>query len=251
MTTGRECSIIIIISRGLSLPKDIIGMTQRNLPKAPDLTPDAIADGINAARENADRLAKDAQLLFDSGSYSSAAALAILAIEEIGKEPILRRLACWGDAKERASIWNEFKSHHAKSTVGLVSVKFAAGATTLSQTLSTKKDQEKFAQDCENTKQRAVYTRWLGNKQFSRPVNEVSQDRAKELIAIANDLGIGNRLNRVISAEEMALYIKHLHPIEKKGGPQAIRNALVAFENEAIESGLKQATDLEPFLDVT
>lgn len=44
-----------------------------------------IAAGMNAARENTNRLAKDAKLLFEQERYPSALALAILAIEETGK----------------------------------------------------------------------------------------------------------------------------------------------------------------------
>ena len=57
------------------------------------LSPSQIAAGINAARANAMRLLEDAKLLAGSGRYASATALAILSIEEGGKDGILRELS--------------------------------------------------------------------------------------------------------------------------------------------------------------
>jgi AbiV family abortive infection protein len=48
---------------------------------------------MNAATKNAGRLAKDAANLLESGSFATAASIAILSIEEAGKVSILRTLA--------------------------------------------------------------------------------------------------------------------------------------------------------------
>jgi hypothetical protein len=45
------------------------------------LTPQQIADGINAANKNANRLTSDAKFLLDAGRYPSATSLAILSLE--------------------------------------------------------------------------------------------------------------------------------------------------------------------------
>ncbi len=52
-----------------------------------------IADGINAARRNARRLFEDAQMLLGANRYPTVASLAILSIEESGKEYIIRGMA--------------------------------------------------------------------------------------------------------------------------------------------------------------
>ena len=57
------------------------------------LTPAQAADGINAASDNARRLAEDAQALFEQGSFAIAASLAILAVEEAGIRAHALRLA--------------------------------------------------------------------------------------------------------------------------------------------------------------
>src|ERR1035437_2550915 len=74
-----------------------------------------IAQGMNAARENAKRLAKDAQLLLENERYASALALAILSIEEAGKEPVLRGLAVASDEKQLQERWRDYRSHTSKN----------------------------------------------------------------------------------------------------------------------------------------
>jgi AbiV family abortive infection protein len=57
------------------------------------LGPKQVAEGMNLALQNARRLLQDAQTLFENGRYPSAAALAILSIEEAGKLAVLRELS--------------------------------------------------------------------------------------------------------------------------------------------------------------
>ena len=60
-----------------------------------------VATGINAAIENAKRLADDASLLLEVGRFPTAASLSILSIEESGKVSILRALSVAIDEKKR------------------------------------------------------------------------------------------------------------------------------------------------------
>jgi AbiV family abortive infection protein len=71
------------------------------------LAPKAIADGINAANANDRRLAADAKHLLEAGSFPTAASLAILAIEEAGKTPILRELSLRNSDKDSADVWKQ------------------------------------------------------------------------------------------------------------------------------------------------
>ena len=64
------------------------------------LSPKQIADGMNAANANAKRLMNDAKILLEKGSIPSAAALAILSIEETGKLSLLRGTRCRARRKE-------------------------------------------------------------------------------------------------------------------------------------------------------
>ena len=65
------------------------------------LSPQQIADGMNAAERNAARLLNDAELLLREERHPSATAMAILAIEEAGKNTILRQLSTAKDDTAR------------------------------------------------------------------------------------------------------------------------------------------------------
>jgi len=74
-----------------------------------------IADGINAARRNALRLLEDAQILLRAERYATAASLAILSIEESGKQHILRGLALATADEELLGLWRDYRSHTKKN----------------------------------------------------------------------------------------------------------------------------------------
>jgi AbiV family abortive infection protein len=66
------------------------------------VSPTALLAGAWRAAEQAGYLFRDAAVLFDEGSYSSATALALLGREELGKYAILRDL--WRRAAAGATI---------------------------------------------------------------------------------------------------------------------------------------------------
>ena len=95
------------------------------------LTPAQVAEGINATRENARRLAKDAQLLLEAERYPTAASIAALAIEESGKESILRGMVLARDDKEVAQDWRDYRAHTKKNAAWILPDLAAKGARTL------------------------------------------------------------------------------------------------------------------------
>jgi AbiV family abortive infection protein len=72
--------------------------------------------GIQLVRENARRLILDADLMLQHQRYPAACQLAILAIEELGKEAILRNLAAVDSDGEVQKCWRDFRIHRAKNT---------------------------------------------------------------------------------------------------------------------------------------
>ena len=74
-----------------------------------------ITEGINAARRNVRRLIKDARMLVDNKRYASAVFLSILAIEEFGKQDILRDLAIASSDEEVKEIWRNYRTHTKKT----------------------------------------------------------------------------------------------------------------------------------------
>lgn len=91
-----------------------IGVTSL-CPYHGELSPEDVAKGMECAIDNAKRLANDAKILFDAGSYASSCALAILSIEEVGKLSILRRMALGGNNNSIKAMWREFSSHTDKN----------------------------------------------------------------------------------------------------------------------------------------
>jgi len=81
-------------------------MSESNLdPYHGVLNPFQIAAGLRAAKASAQRLLDDARHLYEIESYPSATALGVLCIEEIGKLPVLRRMALAKTAQEWRQCW--------------------------------------------------------------------------------------------------------------------------------------------------
>ena len=79
------------------------------------------AEGIALARKNAAGLIADAELLLENERLPSAAALAILAIEELGKVQIIKRIVLHSDdAKQLKEAWKEYRSHRAKNVMWIL-----------------------------------------------------------------------------------------------------------------------------------
>lgn len=77
---------------------------------------DKIFDGSIITLKNADRLSKDAKILFENKKYSSATALSTLALEEFGKHCLLvRDEFSHYPRRIDTKIWhNEFEDHKTK-----------------------------------------------------------------------------------------------------------------------------------------
>src|SRR6185503_6201514 len=81
-----------------------------------ELSAKDVAEGINASIRNAKRLAADAKLMLDAKRYPTAAALAILSIEETEKVPTLRALSVARTKEELTLAWEDYRSHRVKNT---------------------------------------------------------------------------------------------------------------------------------------
>jgi len=77
------------------------------------LTTQEAADGIRLTSINAKELLDDAKFLFDNERYPRAIALAILAIEEVGKIEKIKNLLL--SAQKVQSLWRELRSHKSKN----------------------------------------------------------------------------------------------------------------------------------------
>jgi AbiV family abortive infection protein len=147
------------------------------------LSPEQIAEGMNAAVRNATRLVDDANLLLQRKRFRSAVALAILAIEEAGKSPILRRMSVvQDDPKALKDCWRDYRSHTKKYVSWLLPQLYVDGARRLDDLYSLHAEGASHPFALEQLKQISLYTDCLGNAHWSIPEDEIDEQRAKMLV---------------------------------------------------------------------
>jgi len=192
-----------------------------------------VATGINAAIENAKRLADDASLLLEVGRFPTAASLSILSIEESGKVSILRALSVAIDEKEVLYAWKDYRSHVMKNVAWILPQLVVQGARKLDdlKPIFSKDSEHPYLLD--QVKQLGFYTDCLGKAHWSLP-NEVIDDKlARTLVQTAKLLAKGKQ----ISKKEIELWMKHIGPVWKKD-PAWMKQALINWYAEMQQQGL-------------
>jgi AbiV family abortive infection protein len=198
------------------------------------LEPEQIAEGMNAAIKNAVRLAEDANLLLERERFPSAASLAILAIEEAGKVPILRMLALSKDDKEIAKCWREYRSHTKKNVAWLLPQLVSEGARCLEDFRPL------YAEDAEHpflldqVKQISFYTDCLGEAHWSIPHDVIDESIARMLVQFAR---IFSKRSRDVTPKEIELWVKHMEPVWRRD-IDGMKRAVMDWHEDMRELGL-------------
>jgi AbiV family abortive infection protein len=215
------------------------------------LSPELIAEGMNAARSNASRLLEDADLMLESERFPSAATLAILAIEEAGKMPILRRMSVvQDDPKALKECWRNYRSHTKKNVSWQLPQLFVEGARSLDDfyPLFDKDSDHPFILD--QLKQIGFYTDCLGNAHWSSPPDVIDEDLASTLVQIARFLV----KHPQVTPREIELWIKHMGPhlgsgmvADLDGAKQALHNWYADMQEHGLSSHSNESIDA--FLD--
>lgn len=171
------------------------------------LSPAQISEGINLARQNAIRLLEDAQILYKEKRYPSAAALAILSIEESGKRSILRQLSLVKSDEELHNVWKDYRSHTKKNVQWQLVDMVRQGARKLDdfKPMFDPSSEHPFALD--NIKQIGFYTDCLGQAHWSNPSEVIEKDLVTDLLFIAQVLSSGHD----VTTKEIQLWFKHFH----------------------------------------
>jgi AbiV family abortive infection protein len=176
------------------------------------LTPSQIAEGCNLATNNAMRLVGDAKLLLDAGRFSTAASLAILAIEESGKHGILRYLAMAEDDKELKEAWKYYRTHTKKNRLWALPIVMQNDAQTIFDIGKKLFDENnEYAAILNQIRQLGFYTDCVGNGRWISP-EDLPQRIAVNIVSIAEWLAKKDP----ISSKEIELWIEHMRPIWKK-----------------------------------
>jgi AbiV family abortive infection protein len=210
------------------------------------LTAEKIAEGINAAARNAARLAADARLLFDSGRYPSAMALAILSIEESGKPSILRGLAATSDENSLKSAWRDYRTHTKKNVMWPFIFEVKSGARRAGDFAKLFDDGAEHPQLLDAVKQVAFYTDCVANCQWWIPEKVVEADTTKFIVRAAELMVKQN----VVTTEEIELWIAILGP-HWNGSDEERAAAVCAWDEEMRRRGLtKGGVTMEQFFRV-
>ena len=194
-----------------------------------------ITEGINTARKNALRLVEDAQMLLNAGRYPTAASLAILSIEESGKEPILRGLATATTNNELSNLWKDYRSHTKKNVMWLLPQLIREGARQLDDFRDLFKLDSEHTYILDQVKQIGFYTDCLGKARWSNPSAVVDKELAEMLIQIAS-LFIKIK-RRDMEAKEIELWIKHMGKVKDDNSINR-KEALMRWYAEMIELDL-------------
>jgi len=197
-----------------------------------------VAEGMNAAIDNATRLLSDAEILFKEGRYPSAIALAILSIEEFGKTSMLRGIAL-ANNKDLKSWWKKYRSHVEKNSEWINPILIAKGARKLSdfKKISDKGSEHPYILD--QLKQISFYTDCLGNKNWSIPKKVIDKKLCESIIQVCKIL-INKK--RKITKLEIELWMKHLKPVWMKN-MELMENGLINWHKEMIEKGLVEKSE--------
>lgn len=196
-----------------------------------------IADGMNAALQNAARLAKDARLLIDAGRLPSAVSLAILSIEEAGKISILRSLAFAENEQDLKTEWRRYRSHTSKNLQWILPQLVATGARSLDDMRPLFDEDSDHPHLLDQLKQIGFYTDCLGSKaHWSLPEEVIDLDLAKMLVNTAEILSSGSETTE----REIALWVEHLKPVWNRSDRQ-MKQALIDWYGAMQAEGLKEA----------
>lgn len=198
------------------------------------LTAVEVAAGMNVARGNATRLARDAKLLLDNARYPSALALAVLSIEESGKLSILRALALARSDEELKQAWREYRTHTAKNRLWPILELIMKGARKLDDFASLVAENADHPALLDQVKQIALYTDCLGSRNWSNPDTVISKDLASQFVRTAELLARGDE----VSGREIELWIEHVQPVWM-GRKELMEKAVVDWHAALQAEGLK------------
>lgn len=190
------------------------------------LTPLQVAAAINTANANARRLLRDAELLLVSGRFPSAAAIAILAIEETGKDWILRAITLARTDRERMEYWREFYNHRSKNAEWVLS-----SFESLMQPRTARDYLPVYDEDAphrvllDHLKQQSLYSNFSTAGDPVHPESIIDEGVARGLVQITRDLVTRCR---DVRPEEIDLMIRHVAPVWKTTR-KLLREGFAAF----------------------
>jgi AbiV family abortive infection protein len=207
-------------------------MPSQLTPYRGPLTPEQAAEGIALARKNATRLIADAELLLEANRYASASALAILAIEELGKVQIIKTIVLHANDADLKRSWKDYRNHRAKNVMWILPKLASEEARTLAQLRPATQIDGDHTAMLDSVKQLSFYTDCFTEKaRWSEPNEAVDQPFAPAILAVAK------LLNRESTAtvRELQLWVQLVAPHYNK---PTMKDAVLTFQKELFKEGL-------------
>jgi AbiV family abortive infection protein len=209
------------------------------------LSPKKVAEGMNASARNASRLAEDAGILLEAKRYPSATSLAILAIEEAGKLPILRALAVAKTDEALKDGWKSYRSHQTKNVMWLFPLFVLSGVRNLEGFRALFDPNSEHRERLDELKQAGFYTDCLGKGVWALPDDLIDEMIAKFIVKTARSL----TKEHVFSEREIELWIEHVGPSLERASAQNLKR----FWDAMVEEGLAavKVDNVDEFLGLT
>lgn len=192
------------------------------------LTPEKAAEGMRVAAANAERLVADAEILLGAKRFPSACALAILAIEELGKRRILLGIASSMTEVDLAKWWKNYRDHGAKNLEWITTLMYASGARTFKDFLPMYDKQSDHSDVLEGAKQLSVYTDCLADEHWSEPAKAIDESIATPLVKLARQKCI----KVTMSPREIELWVALVAP---KAGTDKLGGVIAYYETLELE----------------
>ena len=213
------------------------------------LTVSQAAAGISVAIANARQLADDAELLRDHGRWPRASSLAILAIEEAGKIPLIRHLLLVESDSDIERLWKDYRSHTKKNVMGafLDHVTPSPRIEDFRPLFDATSD---HPQRIDALKQLSFYSDCLSDCRWSAPSEVIDESTAISLCLIAR-LSAPAHDGPMTSAEELELWVKHLKPAwgsDMSQMKKAVQNCFSDAAKRGVLRGKIDVADIAEFL---
>lgn len=192
-----------------------------------------IVDGMNAAVRNARRLADDAKTLLDLSRYPTAAALAILSIEESGKVSVLRLMSTASDDRALRRSWKDYTSHRKKNATWVLPSLIEKGDLNLNVIAGVISPKAKHPAILDQIKQLSLYTDCLEGFYWSEPEKVIDKKMAGQIVDDADKWAI----KRMFTIKEIELWVEHIKPVSNgslEDMKEAMFNLFKAIKKEGL-----------------
>lgn len=193
-----------------------------------------IADGMNAAIQNAQRLLNSAQVIFNAEDYPTSTSLAILAVEESGKSGILRSIALTKDEKYLKKLWKSYRTHTKKNISWSIECFIWNDIIRLDDFKKIFALNNSIPYKLDFLKQLGFYTDCLGDDgHWCVPATFITREDASHVLERAKRIC----RNKEVSVKEIELWIECLSPVWMKSMDE-MKQGLLQWRRKMRDTGL-------------